>query len=145
MKSITGNYYEVKVKVDKVMDDRTIKTVTEQYVCDALSLTEVEMLINNQVTTIGELEIISVVKAAYREVVTTNDSDENWHKVKVSFITLDEKTGKEKLFKVATLMQGSTVKGVQATNEELHKSTMLDYKVLSISETNIIDVFKHES
>ena len=71
--------------------------------------------------------------------------DDKWYKVKLAFITIDERTEKEKRSIVHYLVQArSTDTAQQAINDVMSKS-MLDYEKVSISETKILDVFEHSA
>ena len=71
--------------------------------------------------------------------------DDKWYKVKLTFITIDEKTEKEKHSIVHYLVQArSTGTAQQAINDVMSKS-MIDYETVSISETKILDVFERSA
>ena len=90
MRSRTANWFICKIRYEKLTEDGLQKKVTEQYVVNALSFTEAEARI---------IEEISQYISGEFEVVEIDD----------------------------TVFQG----------------TMIDYKIASISETNIEDVFEY--
>ena len=148
MRSKTAQWFETKVQYEKVQVDGTQKKVTEQYVVDALSFTEAESSIIEEMKPYisGDYKIKNITPANYHEVFFSDDTqDDKWYKVKLAFITIDEKTEKEKHSIVHYLVQArSTGTAQQAINDVMSKS-MIDYETASISETKILDVFEHSA
>ncbi|MCI6830103.1 MAG: DUF4494 domain-containing protein [Prevotella sp.] len=148
MRSKTAQWFETKVQYEKVQVDGTQKKVTEQYVVDSLSFTEAESSIIEEMKPYvsGDYKIKNITPANYHEVFFSDDTqDDKWYKVKLTFITIDEKTEKEKHSIVHYLVQArSTGTAQQAINDVMSKS-MIDYETVSISETKIIDVFERSA
>lgn len=148
MRSKTAEWFETKVQYEKVQVDGMQKKVTEQYVVDALSFTEAESSIIEEMKPYvsGDYKIKNITPANYHEVFFSDDTqDDKWYKVKLTFITIDEKTEKEKHSIVHYLVQArSTGTAQQAINDVMSKS-MIDYETVSISETKILDVFERSA
>lgn len=125
-----------------------MKKVTEQYVVDALSFTEAEAAITEEMKSYisGEYRITDIKMAAYHEIFFSDmDKDDKWYKAKLQFITIDEKTEKEKRSSVFYLVQaGSLTKAVGYIDEMMGK-TMIDYVISSVAETQIMDVYEHDA
>ena len=68
---------------------------------------------------------------------------DRWYKAKLQFITIDEKTEKEKRSNVNYLVQAGTLKGAVQNIESVMGTTMVDYVIASISETTLMDVFEY--
>ena len=68
---------------------------------------------------------------------------DRWYKTKLQFITIDDKTEKEKKSNVNYLVHGSTLPGAVKSIDEVMGGTMIDYVIASIAETQIMDVFEH--
>ena len=148
MRSRTANWFECLVRYDRQMEDGMTKKVPELYVVDALSFGEAEEAITREMTAYvsGEFEVKNITPATYHEIFfSENDSDDRWYKAKLSFITIDEKTEKEKRSSVSYLVQASTFTGAVKNIEEVMGSTMLDYVIANISETKIMDVYEHKA
>lgn len=146
MRSRTANWFETKVRYEKTTEEGTQKKVTEQYVVDALSFSEAEQRITEEMSAYisGEFEITDVRKAAYKEVFFSDEEmADKWFKAKLMFITIDEMTEKEKRSAVTYLVQAGTFDGAVKNINEVMGSTMIDYEKSNISETKIIDVFEH--
>lgn len=147
MKSRTANWYECTVRYERQMDDGMQKKVNELYVVDALSFGEAEEAITREMSSYvsGEFEVKNINPAAYGEVFfSENDNDDRWYKARLSFITIDEKTEKEKRSTVTYLVQASTFNGAVKNIEEVMSGTLIDYVIANISETKIMDVYEHK-
>lgn len=61
----------------------------------------------------------------------------------MEFITIDEKTDKEKRSAVNYLVQAGTLKGAVGNIESVMGTTMIDYVIASVAETKLMDVFEY--
>ena len=142
-----GNWFEGTVSYEKTMEDGTQKKVSETYMADALSFTEAEARIIEEMTPFisGEFNITKLNRAKYAEVVTTTDqSADIFFKCRLSFITLDEKSGKEKKSNSVSIFQASGLEDALRRLKEYMKGTMVDYKIVEVKESNILDVFRYQ-
>ena len=141
------NYFEVKVKYEKTQEDGMQKKVTETYLVDAISFSECEdrMIDEMKVYISGEFEVNAIQKAKYNELVESVDtSADKWYKCKLLFITLDEKTEKEKKSAVHYLVQGSSLENAKNNMVKFMSTSSIDYEFVEIKETPIMDVFKYK-
>ena len=146
MRSKTATWFECKIRYEKVMEDGLQKKVTEQYVVDALSFSEAEQRIIEEMSAYisGEFEVTDVKKAQYKEVFFSDaDLEDRYYKAKLQFITIDEKTDKEKRSNVTYLVQAATLDGAVKNINEVMDGTMIDYEKSNIAETKIMDVFEY--
>jgi hypothetical protein len=146
MRSRTANWFETAIRYDKVMEDGMTKKVIEYYVVDALSFGEAEETITEEMSAYisGEFEVKNITPAVFHEIFfSENDNDDRWYKAKLSFITIDEKTEKEKRNSVTYLVQAATLNGAVKNIDEVMGGTMIDYVISNISETKFMDVFEH--
>ena len=147
MRSRTSNWFECKIRYEKVMEDGLQKKVTEQYGVDALSFSEAEKRIIEEMSAYisGEFEVTDVKKAQYKEVFFSDAAnDDRYYKAKLMFITIDEKTDKEKRSAVTYLVQAATLDGAVKNINEVMDGTMIDYEKSNIAETKILDVFEYK-
>jgi uncharacterized membrane protein YvbJ len=124
------------------------KKVTEPYLVDALSFTEAEARIIEEMTPYisGEFTVADVSKANYSELFFADDINASyWYKVKLGFITLDEKTGAEKKTFTNVLVQASDLRDAVKRLDEGMKGSMADYIIVSVAETPIVDVYPYEA
>lgn len=146
MRSRTANWFLCKIRYEKTMEDGLQKKVTETYVVDAMSFTEAEARIMEEMSSYisGEFEVHEIDRAVYKEIFFSDeDTADKWYKSKVQFITIDEKTEKEKKANVYYLVQGSSLENARKNIDEVMGGTMIDYVISSVSETTIIDVFEY--
>ena len=148
MRSRTSNWFETTIRHDKTMEDGMQKKVSELYVVDALSFGEAEEAITREMSAYisGEFDVKNINPAAYGEVFfSDNANDDRWYKTKLQFITIDEKTEKEKRSSVSYLVQAATINAAIKNIDEVMGGTMIDYVIANISETRIMDVFEHHA
>jgi len=137
-----NNWFECKVSYDKAGEGGMPKRVTEPYLVDALSFTEAEARIIEEIRPYisGEFTVVDIKRARIAELFF-NPAGDRYYKIKVFYITLDEKSGAEKKTAVQMLAQASTVREAIEVLEAGMKGTMGDYVVASVTETPLIDVF----
>ena len=146
MRSRQAKWFETKIRYEKMMEDGQQKRVTELYVVDSLSFSETERRITEEMSNYisGEFEVADIKPAAYKEVFFSDvPAEDCWFKAKLQFITLDEKSGKEKRSTVNYLVQGATLQSALKNVNDVMGTTMVDYVVASLSETKIMDVYEY--
>ena len=138
-----ATWFECKVKYDKLAENGQQKTVTEPYLVDALSFTEAEARIIEEITPFisGEFKVTAVKRTNIAEIFW-NEAGDRWYKVKVNFITIDEKTAVEKKTANFIMVQAEDFKSAFENFMAGMKGTMSDFEIASITETLIIDVYK---
>ena len=93
----------------------------------------------------GEFEIMDIKIAPYAEVFfADSDSADKWYKAKLAFITLDEKTQKEKKSTVNYLFNAGSMNGAVKSIDEVMSQSMVDYVVSAVNETTLMDVFEYK-
>lgn len=138
-----ANWFECKVRYDKMMENGVVKKVNEPYLVDALSFTEAESrIIEEQTPFISGDFSVSAVKRTKISEIFWDDSADKWYLVKVAFITIDEKSAVEKKTTSLILVAGSDFKGAYDNFMEGMKGTMADFEIVSITETPLMDVYK---
>ena len=146
MRSRTANWFECKIRYEKIMEDGLQKKVTEVYTVDALSFSEAEERITEEMSAYisGEFEVADIKKAVYKEIFFSDEEmADKWYKTKLQFITIDEKTEKEKRSAVNYLVQAGSLHGAVKNIEEVMGGTMIDYVIASVAETTLMDVFEY--
>ena len=146
MRSRTANWFECKIRYEKVMEDGLQKKVNENYVVDALSFSEAEKRIIEEMSSYisGQFDVADIKKAAYGEIFFSDDDlADKWYKAKLQFIAIDEKTEKEKRSTVTYLVQAGSFNAAVKNIEEVMSGTMIDYVIASIAETTLMDVFEY--
>lgn len=140
------NWFECKVSYEKMLENGMQKRVTEPYLVDALSFTEAEARIIEEIRPFitGEFTVADIKRARLSELFF-NESGDRFYKFKVYFITLDEKSGSEKKTAATMLAQASTLKEAINVLENGMKGTLADYTIAAVTETQIMDVFVFNS
>ena len=148
MRSKTAMWFECKIRYEKVMEDGTPKKVNEVYVIDALSFSEAEERIMEEMSSYisGEVELVDVKIAPYKEIFfADNNLTERWFKAKVVYITIDERTQREKRMPVMVLVTAGNINSAIKNTDEVMGGTMIDYAITAIQETKIFDVFEYKN
>ena len=146
MRSRTAIWFECKIQYEKTMEDGLQKKVTESYTVDALSFTEAEKRIMEEMSSYisGEFTIKDIKIAPYKEIFFSDEEmADRWYKAKLQFITIDEKTEKEKRTAVNYLVQAGTLKGAVGNIDAVMGGTLIDYVIASVAETTLMDVFEY--
>jgi hypothetical protein len=138
------NWFICKVSLEKTMESGEHKKVAEQYLVDALSFTEAEARITKELEPYvsGEFTISAINRYPLAELFLDGDGD-RYYKAKLALITLDEKTGKEKRSHFNVLAQASDIQQAKDIIVAEMKSSMCDYEIVEVKETQILDVFRH--
>ncbi|MBB6681525.1 DUF4494 domain-containing protein [Aequorivita sp. 609] len=137
-------WYECKVKYKKTHETGEQKVTTDTYLLDAVSYTEAEARITEEMKTFTEedFRIMNIKVANFSEVHPFENSD-RWFRSKVSLVALDEESGKEKKTNIYLLVQANDVKEAFDNTTKAMEQTMGDYNIPSITESPIVDVFPY--
>lgn len=141
VKSITGNFYEVTSKVTKTCEDGREKVVKNTIAVNAVSFSDAETKATSFEVQLQK--VCAIKEAPYREYVekvSYDVTDYTYYKVTVGLITIDEKTEKEKINKVAYLVNADTTKEAQDIINTMFNKTMIDYKIIAVQESTVTDV-----
>lgn len=140
------SYFIAKIRYEKMMENGMQKKVTEQYLVSALSFTEAEARIIEEMTPLitGEFTVCGVVPKKYSELFTsTDESADKYYVCKIAFITLDEKSGAEKKSSTQILVQASDLRDAIKRLDEGMKGTLCDYQISGVDESPILDFFPY--
>lgn len=138
-----NTWYEVVVKGTRQGEKREQKII-EKYLLDALSFTEAEKRAVDEIFPYfpnGDARVAKINPIKVSEIMFS--SGDLWFKCKVNFITLIEKTGKEKKQPCYMYVQADNTKEAEEHLNEGMKGTMVDWNLESIVETKIIDILKY--
>ncbi len=137
-----SNWFECKVRFDKMQENGTVKRVNEPYLVDALSFTEAEARIIEELTPFisGEFSVSAVKRTKITEIFWDETGD-RWYMVKVAYLIIDEK-GNEKKSSTFILVQASDFRGAFENFVKNMETGMADYEIQSITETPLMDVYR---
>lgn len=136
-------FFEVKIKYDKVLDNGAHGAVTETYAMDAMSFTEAEAMITEHITPFitGEFIVKAIKRAQYHELIKCGG--EKYFLVKYNIVTIDERSGKEKKQLIQVLFQAETIDiAKDEARKEMDKS-LVDYELVCVKETPIVEMLTH--
>lgn len=138
------NWFECKIKYEKTAEEGKIAKVSEGYLVDALSFTEAEARIIEEMKPFisGEFEVANIKRSRINEMFFNGNGDK-WYRSKVNFVTLDEEKGIEKRTGVTMMVQASDMKEALEGIIEGMKGSLADYEIASITETAIMNVYKY--
>jgi hypothetical protein len=139
-----AEWFKVGISYEKSMEDGKIKKVKELFLVDAVSVTEAEARLIQEVTPLmnGEFKVNGVNEENITELFK-NKNGGYWFKVKVSMTIIDE-FGKEKTSRYVMCVQCEDIRNVLSRLDECLKDSMSDYVVNSIVETKYLDVFEYK-
>ena len=140
-------WFNCKIRYEKVMENGMNKKVTEPYLVDALSFTEAESRIIEEMKPFvsGEFSVAAIARENIQEVIGMDKEDGNiFYKVRIALITLDEKSGKEKRNRVNMIVKADSTADAEKILNEYMKGTMSDYVIESVMETAIVDVYFYD-
>ena len=159
-----NNYYQVTVHLDKLSEEGMQKKVAEQYLVQAPSFGAAERAIVEEIAqyATGELEVVAIARRNYSEIITdkygivshidgearkifgqnnVSTEPDKWFKCKLNFITLDEKSGREKKTPRLFLVNANTAMTAHQLVDNFMAGSISDYEVQQIDETKILDVY----
>ncbi len=138
-------WFECKVKYIKI--DETSgreKKVSEPYLVDAVSFTEAENRIHQELEQMirGDFQVTNIRKANYSDIFPIENAD-RWFKCKVSYVAVDEGAGKEKKVSNQMLVMGNDLKEAYDNLMTSLEGMTIDFDVLGINESPLMDVFPY--
>lgn len=138
-------WYNCKIKYRKIDGNGVQKVTTESYIVDAVSFSEAEARINEEMAAYisEEFRVTNIMATNYSEIISCVEGDK-WFKSKVSLISFSEETGKEQKTNIYLLIEADNAKEAYNRTVEAMSSTMGDYSIPMVSETTIMDVFPYK-
>ena len=141
-------WFLCKIRYEKTAEDGKQKKVTEPYLVDALSFTEAEARIIEEITPFisGEFTVVDISRAHYSEYFPSEEeSADKWYAGRLAFITIDEVSSKEKRTYTNVLIQAADIHDAMKKLDEGMKGTMADYSSILLKETAIMDVYPYHT
>ena len=143
---MTNNWFECKVKYQKLSEQGLVKNVNEPYLVQAVSFSDAESRINKEMEPYisGDFSVTNIKIANYSELFPGEKGD-RWFKCKVSYITIDEERGLERKSNTNMLVRASSVKEAYDNLENEMRNTVSDYVISAVQESMIMDVFPFDN
>ena len=139
------NWFEGKIRYEKINEAGMNVKVTEPYLVDALSFTEAEARLIEELSPFisGEFTVSDIKRANYKELFFSDEeAADRWFKCKLLFVVLDEKSGVEKRTPANVLVQAADLRDAV---KKLDEGMKADYQIGAVSETPIMDVYPYEN
>jgi len=141
-----NNWFTCKVKYQKEDEYGSVKNVTETYLTDALSFTEAEARIYEEMgqRVMGDFQVSSIAKSKVTDGFEYPDTD-LFYQAKVSYMVADADSGKEK--KVTQLML-TNAQDVRQAWERIHESLnnmLVTFTVPEVKESSVLEIFHHHN
>lgn len=135
-------WFECKVRYDKLQENGAVKKTTEAYLVDAMSFTEAESRIIDKISPFisGEYTIPAIKKTNIVEIFPDESADK-WWLVKYNIITIDERSARERRTAVYVMVQADSQQGATDRFNAGMKGTMADFEIEKVAETKILDVY----
>ena len=134
-------WYECRVRYEKTLDTGERKKVTETYVVKAVSVSDAETRVIEELTPLieGEFAVNSVKEASFRELFL--GEGEKFYLCKLVFVSFDERSGKEKKSVNPVLLQADDFDDASRRLAKAMQGTVSDYEIFSVAETPVLDIF----
>jgi len=139
-----NNWFTVKVKYTKQLEDGRLKRVTEPYLVDSVSFTDAEARIHEEIGQNIQTEFIvtGISKTEFADIFYYEDS-EDWYKCKLTYVTIDGDEGKEKKITSNFLVTAANVKQAYERIQESLSDMTVTFEVPSIMLTPIVEVLPY--
>lgn len=138
-----SDWFTVKIKYLKQLENGSITSKSEAYMLNSLSFTEAEARLQGILEEyIPEYVLLTVAKTNIQDVII-DEAQEFFYKIKVSYISADPDSGKEKKINENYMIQADGLKEAYEKMEVRLQGSIVDWEIPSISKTNIVDVFPY--
>lgn len=134
-----SNWFKLKVKY-LVQTENKIEKKTSEYVLKAVSFTDAEASLLEQLQDEFEYDLVSCSKFNIQDVIK-DDSKDLYFKVKLVYVSDNPDTGKETKFIENYLVQSnSTVEATKMVNERMNGS-IVDFEIENVQKTKVVEAF----
>lgn len=137
-----NNWFTVKVKYTKQLDNGTLKRVSEPYLLAAMTFTDAEARIYEELGAIirGEFNVVGITRTEIHDIFAYDDEDV-WYKCKVRYENMDGNSEKPKKVTQNFLVSAGSVKQAYERIQESLSTLMVDYEIPSIIVSPIVEIF----
>lgn len=136
------SYFIATCKYEKMQENGAVKRVSEKYLCDALSIVEADAVVTENLKPYisGDFFTSKVENSPIAEVIGDKEADK-FYLAKVAFVTIDERSGKEKKTVSQWLIGGTDFNDAyEMMLREINKC-MADIEIVSLAETQIKEFY----
>lgn len=141
-----NNWFTVKVKYTKQLENGTFKRVTEPYLLASMTFTDAEARIYDELGSVirGEFNVVGIARTEIHDIFAYDDTD-TWYKVKVAYERVDGEGEMESKKKVSQnfLVSAHNVKEAYERIQESLSTLLVDFTVPSIIVSPIVEIFPY--
>jgi hypothetical protein len=143
--NIMNNWFTVKVKYTKQLDNGALKRVTEQHLFAAMTHTDAEARAHEELGQMirGDFDVIGISPAKIHDIFAYDDSD-IYYKCKVKYEKFGEVTETTKSVTQTMLTSANNVKEAYERMQESLSGLMVDFEIPSIVVSPIVEVFPYK-
>jgi len=140
-----NTWYTTKVKYIKQLDNGALKRVTESYLVAALSFTDAEARIYEELGQIirGEFKVSNITPVEISDIFNYDDCGE-WFRAKIHYDSLDTDRESAKNVTLLILIEAENIKDADERLRESLSKVLGEFKVSELKESKIIDIFPHK-
>jgi hypothetical protein len=140
-----NSWFTVKVKYTKQLEDGTFKRVSEPYLVAAMTFTDAEARIYEELGSLirGEFMVTGITRTDFHDIFHYEDADV-WYKCKITYEAGGdggEEGAKAKKVSQNFIVTAHSVKDAYERLKESLGGMMIDYMIPSITVSPIVDVF----
>jgi hypothetical protein len=139
-----NNWFTVKVKYTKQLENGQFKRVSEPYLLAAMTFTDAEARIYEELGNVirGEFNVVGISRTEIHDIFAYDDAD-YWYKVKITYETPTEDEEKGRKVSQNFLVAAHSVKDAFERIKESLSGLMVDYQIPSIAISPIVDIFPY--
>ena len=141
-----NKWYVVKIKYTKQADSGEFKKVTEPYLVSAMSFTDAEARIYEELGSIirGEFTVTGVTPKNYEDVFTYETADEYWWEVQVKMQDANLDSDKIKMVTNTYLVSAETLPDAVDNITESLNGSVMDMTIVGVKSSPIVDIFPYK-
>jgi hypothetical protein len=140
-----NNWFTVKVKYTKQLENGAFKRVTEPYLLAAMTFTDAEARIYEELGQIirGEFNVVGITRTEIHDIFLYDDADV-WYKVKLTYDSVDAEAEKAKKVTQNFLVSASSVKEAYDRIKESLSTLLVDFVIPMITVSPIVEIFPYQ-
>ena len=139
-----SNWFTVKVKYTKQLDNGSLKRVSEPYLLSAMTFTDAEASIYEELGAVirGEFNVTGISRTELNDIFAYDDTGV-WYKCKVVYDNLDADTDKAKKVSQNFLVEASSVKEAYERLTDNLKGMLVEFQIPSVMVSPIVEIFSN--
>jgi hypothetical protein len=136
-------WFKTTIKYQKQEESGKVSNITEHYLVDAMSFTEAEARLYFELgSTIRDFRLTSISKFNLQDLFHYDDQD-TWFKTKVVYVSVDEKSGKEKKVSNIILVSAADVKQAYDRITESLSTMLVPFEITDVNKTSITEILPY--